>query len=65
MYPRGEMVEAHAELVDVELASDTETVSECYLVVIGQMLVNLSDIFAWWEVVVDASLQLAIVTIII
>ena len=40
----GEVMEAHAELFDIELTSYTKTIACCYLVIVGQMLIDLADI---------------------
>ena len=57
----GEMVEAQAELLDVELAVDAIAVAGSNLVVVGQMFIHLFNIFARGEGVVDALRQLAVV----
>ena len=52
------MVEACAELVDIKLASNTEAVAKGYLVVVGQVFIDLSDVLTWRKVVVNSLLQL-------
>ena len=59
------MAETQAEFLNIELMSYTIAVAGSYLVVVGQMLVNLTDVILGRISVVDAFLQFDIVTIVI
>ena len=60
-----EVAEALAELLDIEFMADAVAVAKGYLIVIGQMLVDLSDIVAGRKGVVDAFGQLAVVAVVV
>ena len=61
----GEVAEALAELLDIEFMADAVAVAKGYLVIIGQMLVDLPDIVAGRKGVVDALGQLAVVAVVV
>ena len=60
-----EMMETLTEDVDVELASDAETIARGYLEEVGQVLIDLTNLVLRWEGVVDALGEFGIITIII
>ena len=55
------MAETLTELLDIEFVADAIAVAGSNLVVVGQVFVNLLDILAWREGIVDTLRQLAIV----
>ena len=57
----GEMAETLTELLYIEFVADAIAVAGSNLVVVGQVFVNLLDILAWREGIVDTLRQLAIV----
>ena len=61
----GEVAEALTEFFDIELMAYSIAVAGGYLIVVCQVLVNLLDIFAWWESVVDTFRQFAVVITIV
>ena len=61
----GEMVETTTELLDVELASHTITIARSYLIIVGQVLVYLSDIVLVREGVNNALFQFGMIAIVI
>ena len=65
VYPDGEMMETLAELVDVEFTGHSIAVTCCQLVVIGQMFIDLADVIAGWEGIVDALAQFGIVALVV
>ena len=65
IYLNREVVEAVAELIDVELESVPISRAHTYLIIIGQMFVNLSDVVFVWEAVAYALHQLALVAVVV
>ena len=61
----GKMAETLAELLDIELMADSIAVAGGYLVVVGQVFVDLLDILTRWEGVVDTLGQLAVVVTVV
>ena len=61
----GEVAEALAEFLDIEFMADAVAVAKGYLIIIGQMLVDLPDIVAGRKGVVDALGQLAVVAVVV
>ena len=59
------MVETTTELLDVELASHTITIARSYLIIVGQVLVYLSDIVLVREGIYNALLQFGMIAIVI
>ena len=65
MDAEGEVVETLTKLLDIELMADAIAVAGSYLVVVGQVFVDLFDILAWRKRIVNAFYQFAVVVAVI